>query len=316
MIMTGLIGYFVNYTMVNDLRKSFEKRLNLFRGGQDKDAIIELKTQESVHLERLTTQFSSQVVAAIKAGTISIDSSERREVTLIFLDIENSAARAKLLDPAAFEKILREFFGLVTSTFIRHNITIGTYLGDGLLAFSNAPNATDDHHLRATRACLDLLQRTAMLKPHLNQLWRANFNIRVGLNSGISTVGFFPNAEFGSYTAIGESVNLAARLCSSAGPNSICMTKDFLKSVAPFLRDIRVEPRGNLKDLKGFQDDTHETFSVFSSKQLGAPDTCPRCGDQLVVMTDLETCDLLGCTACGYSDVREKMRTSPKKVLA
>ncbi|RYZ86430.1 MAG: adenylate/guanylate cyclase domain-containing protein, partial [Proteobacteria bacterium] len=189
-ITTGLIGYFVNVTTVSDLRKSFEKRLNLFKGGQSKDALIELKTQESVHLERLTTQFSPQVVSAIKSGAISIDTSERRQITIIFLDIENSAARAKILDPAAFEAVLREFFDLVTRVFIKHNITIGTYLGDGLLAFSNAPNIFEDHQLRAARACLDLLERTSAMKPHLDQIWRSNFNIRIGLNSGLSTVGF------------------------------------------------------------------------------------------------------------------------------
>ncbi|RYZ77289.1 MAG: hypothetical protein EOP05_02295 [Proteobacteria bacterium] len=313
---TGLIGYFVNCTTVNDLRKSFERRLNLFKGGQEKDAIIDLKTRESIHLERLTTQFSQQVVSAIKSGAISIESSERREITVIFLDIENSAARAKILDASAFEAVLREFFGLVTNIFIKHNITIGTYLGDGLLAFSNAPNTSVDHQLRATRACLDLLERTALLKPHLDQLWRSNFNIRIGINSGVSTVGFFPNPEFGSYTAIGESVNLTARLCSSASPNSICMSKDFLRLVAPALRDIRVEPRGNLKDLKGFQDDAHETYSLFSSKKLGELDNCPRCGNRLTIMTDLETCHLLSCSGCGYSDVREKISLRSEKVLA
>lgn len=303
----AVIGSMINAIAVRDMHKSFETRLLLFRGMLHKDRVIDEKTRETVHLERLSNQFSPQVLDAIRDGKIALTKKERRDVTAIFIDIENSSFRSQHLDHQQYEEVLSEFFTLATEILIWHNITIGTYLGDGILAFVNAPIETEDHQVIATRACLDLLEQTAKKRQYFSEKWRAEFNIRIGINSGHASVGFFPNSQLGTYTALGESVNLAARLCSSATPNSICISKDFLKKVAPVIRDIRAEPHGNVKDLKGFQSDSLEVFIIQSSIMAVNSTDCPRCFGPLQLKADLDTCNLLQCDVCGYSDVQEKV---------
>lgn len=298
------------HKLTHDLRKKeimFEKDLK--EEILNKEIIIAQKTKEGVELERLASQFSPQVVRAIKGGNLQLGDKRRQEITCIFIDLENSTRRASRIDHSDYDKLVSDFFTRCIEVLLEHDVTIGTFLGDGLLAFSNAPLPSKDHSKKAFQACLEILRHQKKISKLYSNKWRTEFNIRVGIHTGFANCGFYPNDKIGTYTAMGESVSLTSRLCSYAKANHLCATKTFLTSCAPYLKDVNVLSEGMVDTLKGFEGEQFELFSLAPNEAAQAemsPD-CPLCEGHLVQQDDLGDAVLLKCNRCGYHDLVSKL---------
>lgn len=268
-------------------RKEVQAKLLLNHEIDTKDQVIEDKTRHGIFLEKLAMQFSPQVIDAVKGGSLDLADRKRQQITCIFIDIENSTARSSKLDFAEYSDLISTFFSSCIDILLHHDVTIGTYLGDGLLAFSNAPITQTNHSHRALAGCLDILRMVEKKRPYFSEKWRAQFNIRIGINTGYALVGFFPNAKRGTYTAVGDSVNLAARLCSRASANSICATKPFLKENSDILKAMTIEAQGAVDSIKGFEGERFELFNlkpmVIHGEGPSEGPSCPLCDSPLVV---------------------------------
>jgi len=274
---------------------------------ETKDQVIEDKTRHGIFLEKLAMQFSPQVIDAVKGGQLDLGDRHRQQTTCIFVDIENSTERSTRLDFNDYSNLLSDFFSQCIEILLQHNVTVGTYLGDGLLAFTNAPLPQEDHSRRALDAGLDILRMVRRKQSYFAELWRAPFNIRIGVNTGYALVGFFPNAKRGTYTAIGDSVNLAARLCSRSPANSICATKGFLKENPDALKALNVESLGRVDSIKGFEGETYELYALQPYAAESSSDSsliCPLCESTLVVSETLGDAQFYNCTSCSYRDLR------------
>lgn len=273
-----------------------------------KTAVIQKKTQEGVFLEKLASQFSPQVIDAIKTSDVSIQERTRREVTIIFIDVENSTARSGRIDYHDYINVLSQFFSECVDILLKYNVTVGTYLGDGLLSFVNAPQKVTEHRELGLMACLEILEHHERKSRYYLDQWRTAFNIRIGIHTGYTHVGFFPNFERGTYTTVGENVNLAARLCSKAKPNQICVTKDFVKFLNQDIPNMQVSKQEECDKIKGFEGERFELFSIQSNQHETIEESkCPVCREHpLEVTRDLGRALLLSCSGCGHKDVREK----------
>jgi adenylate cyclase len=300
---TVFIG-FLAHRLNRQLRRSeILARTRLREEIRSKDKIIEQKTREGIYLERLASQFSPQVISAIKQGEISVTDRLRREVTCIFVDIVNSTDRSRKIDQVDYVSMVSEFFSEVIEVFLKHNVTIGTYLGDGLLAFTNAPQSREDHARVAVEACLDVLKRHRQKRKYYAETWRSRFNIRIGVNTGFAHLGFFPNERNGAYTAVGGTVNLAARLCALAAPNSLCITKYQLKRIGLSLPDSYVELHSASTRIKGYEKEKFELYSVLPASAPAADGSrCPVCSAELRETRDFGAIILMKCTRCAYLD--------------
>lgn len=147
---------------------------------------------------------------------------ERRMVTALFTDIVGSTTLAEQRDPEEWREIVTGAHRRVGEAIYRYEGTIAQLLGDGVLAFFGAPIAHEDDAERAIRAALDIL---AAIGDYAGELRRAgrvpDFQMRVGLNTGLVVVGHIGHDLHMEYTAIGDTVNLAARMQAAAEPNSI-----------------------------------------------------------------------------------------------
>ena len=287
-----------------------EARLKLGNEIETKDQVIEDKTRHGVFLEKLAMQFSPQVIDAIKGGSLNIEDRVRRSISCIFIDIENSTGRSARLDYSEYSDILSAFFSECIDILLNHDITVGTYLGDGLMAFSNAPMESQDHQLAALSACLDILKVHRRKFKYYSDRWRSPFNIRIGINTGFALVGFFPNPKRGTYTAVGDVINLASRLCGKAHPNTVCVTKDFLKDLSGKLEAVKIERSSNTDAIKGFEGEHFELFAITNlntSSEESAQSMCPLCGNQLFVAESLGQVDVVRCTGCNYHDLVDKV---------
>ncbi len=314
MICTFLLGVITNFLAEKSRIAEFAAREKLEEENLTKAKVIQEKTKEGVYLQRLASQFSPQVIEAIRTGAVQIDRKMRRRITVIFIDLEKSTASSTQIDHGDYESVLADFFSTTIQILLSHNITIGTYLGDGLLAFNNAPFEVTNHSEVAVRAALAVLSNTQKLRPLYREKWRADFNIRIGIHTGYASIGFFPSPLLGVYTAIGEEVNLASRLCSTGELNHICMTKGTVREIAANIPGLTVSMRSKADTtLKGFDGQTIEVFSVAGE---AAPDEanldgmrCPLCNGKMFVQADLSESELLKCVSCQYADIVPKRDT-------
>jgi len=147
-------------------------------------------------------------------------------VTALFTDIVGSTALAEQMDPEDWREIVSGAHRCVSEAVYRYEGTIAQLLGDGVLAFFGAPLAHEDDAERAMRAACDILDAMQTYANELRAKHRVeNFQMRIGLNTGLVVVGNIGSDLHMEYLAIGDTVNLAARIQSAADANTILISE-------------------------------------------------------------------------------------------
>jgi adenylate cyclase len=133
---------------------------------------------------------------------------EVRDLTVLFSDIRGFTTLSEKLDPSELTSLLNGFLTPATDVLLRADATIDKYIGDAIMAFWNAPLDIPDHRRKACLAALAM--RHAL--DELNRARGLDLRIGIGLHSGECCVGNLGSAQRFSYSAIGDSVNLASRI--------------------------------------------------------------------------------------------------------
>lgn len=159
---------------------------------------------------------SRQVLDAIVAkGELPALKGERRRVTVLFSDIRGFTAMAEAMSPEDVVQLLGEFFDRMVEVILRHQGTIDKFLGDGMMVIFGAPLDDPYQEEHAVTAACQMQQELHALCAKWQAEGRATFKMGVGINSGAAVVGNIGTAQHMEYTAIGDAVNLAARLESA-----------------------------------------------------------------------------------------------------
>ncbi|HWA50376.1 MAG TPA: adenylate/guanylate cyclase domain-containing protein [Dongiaceae bacterium] len=132
---------------------------------------------------------------------------EIREITIWFSDIAGFSTVAERLDPESLVKRLNHHFTLIGAVIVEEGGIVEKYVGDGVVAIFGAPVPQSDHAARAVRAALRVQE---MLAAEAGD--PESFKIRIGINTGTCVVGNVGSEGRFDYTAIGDAVNVAARL--------------------------------------------------------------------------------------------------------
>lgn len=159
---------------------------------------------------------------------------ERRVVTILFCDVKDSTAMAEQLDPEEWAEIMNEAFKYLTDPVHRYGGTVARLMGDGILAFFGAPEAHEDDPQRAVLSGLTILKE---IDPFCNEIKREyglEFNVRVGIHTGNVIVGEIGTNQAMEYTAMGDAVNVASRMESTAQPGTVQISEHTQKLIAPF----------------------------------------------------------------------------------
>jgi adenylate cyclase len=196
---------------------------------------------------------------------------EPRLVTILFSDIVGFTQLANTLRARRVSELLNEYLEAMTRAVFDNGGTVDKFMGDAILAIFGAPEElTPNEQARRSLAAAQHMHRSLH---QLNQRWEAQglvgknasppipppVQFRCGIHQGSAVVGMFGGKERSDYTAIGPSVNIAARLQEAAEPNSILVSA----TVADYLEDEAItqfSPLHPLK-LKGV-DETVLAFSV------------------------------------------------------
>jgi adenylate cyclase len=137
---------------------------------------------------------------------------ERKELSVLFSDIEAFTTFAERMPSQQLVELLNDYLSAMTEIVFRNNGTLDKYEGDALMAFWGAPIPQTDHALRACRTALEMQQALVAIRTSWHEMGRPAVNVRVGINTGEMTVGNMGGQRRFDYTVIGDSVNLASRL--------------------------------------------------------------------------------------------------------
>lgn len=164
--------------------------------------------------QKLATLDKTEAAAPTLAG-------ERRVVTILFCDVKGSTAMAGKLDPEEWAGIMKRAMGYLIPPVTRHDGTVARLMGDAILAFFGAPTYHEDDPQRAVRAGLEIVRGIAELREQLKRERGLDFNVRVGINTGLVFVGAIGADRRVEYTAMGDTINLAARMEQTAQPGTV-----------------------------------------------------------------------------------------------
>ena len=158
---------------------------------------------------------------------------ERRIVTMLFCDVTGSTAAAEKLDPEDWAQIMNGAFERLIAPVYRYEGTLARLMGDAILAFFGAPIAHEDDPHRAVLAGLEISQYIGPYRDEVKRKWGVDFEVRVGINTGLVVMGEVGSDLRVEYTAMGDAINVAARMEASAAPGTVLIAADTHRLVAP-----------------------------------------------------------------------------------
>lgn len=188
--------------------------------GIEQAQLAEKIQRESSVRERLERYHSPNIVNRIlkdiahsQENGVNL-SAEEREVTILFADIVGFTPFSERCEPAKIAELLNEYFSEMTDVIFKHEGTLDKYIGDAIMAVFGAPNTMEDHAFRAVSTGLEMLER--LEKVNANRSEEYKFRIRIGINTGRAVAGDIGSIKRMEYTVLGNTVNMASRIESSA----------------------------------------------------------------------------------------------------
>lgn len=166
---------------------------------------------------------------------------ERRVVTMLFCDVTGSTAAAARFDPEEWAEIINGAFARMIEPVYRYEGTIARLMGDGLLAFFGAPIAHEDDPQRAVLAALEIADGVREYGAEIRRQWGIDLAVRVGVNTGLVVVGAVGSDLRMEYSALGDAINLAARMEQTAPPGRVQIAEATYRLVAPLFDVEKVE---------------------------------------------------------------------------
>ena len=216
-----------------------------------------------------------QVVDDImKSGRYKIElGGESRDIAVLFVDIRGFTPLSESLKPAEVVEILNEYLNLTTNAVFKNSGTLDKFIGDATMAVFNAPFDLEDYEYKAVCAAWDIVAGAKELEQKCMERFGKSVAFGVGVNCGEAVVGNIGCDFRMDYTAIGDTVNTAARLESNAKRGQVLISEHIYKRLEG---RIQVNEIGEIP-LKGKSQGVcvYELVSIHGEKQTNATDEEP-----------------------------------------
>jgi adenylate cyclase len=184
--------------------------------------VVENFVREQREKQRLARFFSPGVLRKVVRRHEEIGRA-RRLVTVLFSDIRGFTTVAEKLPPEEITDLLREYLTEMTEVVFRYGGTVDKYIGDAIMALYNAPFDQPDHAVQAVWTGLEFQNRVKALSDRWEAKSGSKLRNGVGINTGEAVVGIIGSSQRFEYGAIGDTINLGARLES--------LSKDFANPI-------------------------------------------------------------------------------------
>jgi adenylate cyclase len=211
---------------------------------------LAMSRDRSERIARLKRFLAPQVAELVEnSGDESVLAGQRAEVVAVFCDLRGFTAFSAHAEPEEIMQVLREYYEALGAIITRYEATLTNFAADGLMVLVNAPVPCAEPALRAVEMAIDMQEAIQRLIAE----WRLRghaIGFGIGLAMGWATVGRIGYEARVDYTAIGHVVNLASRLCSSAGDRQILVDHSVAQSVRGKIPMVTLGTR----HLKGFDE--------------------------------------------------------------
>ncbi len=197
--------------------------------------------------QTLRSRLPTAQASKIRAASVK-SAGERREVTVLFLDVTNFTAASHNLDSEDVYLFIDEAMSLLVQVVHKYEGTVDKFTGDGLMALFGAPVAHENDPERAVRAGLEMQNIIQPLRERVKKTYGFDFQVRIGINTGPVIAGKVGNDLHMEYTVIGDTVNLAARLESAAKPSTVLVSAETYQRTQP-LFEFEVLPPVKVKGI-------------------------------------------------------------------
>ncbi len=188
--------------------------------------------REAVVVSNFQRYFAPNLASQIaqQEGEVALGGT-KRPVVIFFSDIRGFTPMSESMNPDEIAGLLTEYFTEMVDIVFEHSGTLDKFMGDAIMALWGAPIAHADDADRAMQCALDQIETLEKMNAKWKESGRKPLAIGIGINFGEVFAGNIGSNRRLEYTVIGDAVNTASRLCSSAGRNEILISEPFYKAL-------------------------------------------------------------------------------------
>jgi adenylate cyclase len=174
-----------------------------------------------------------------------------QEISVLFADVVGFTTMSSKSHPEQIVEMLNRLFSVLTEIVFQNGGTLDKYIGDAIMALFGAPYVGERDAENAVLCALEMRAALEEINAEFAEIGFPRVNLSIGVNTGPATVGYIGSERRTDYTAIGDTVNLAARLQTAAKPGQIMISDRTAKAIGD---EFEIEAAGDLK-LKGYDHD-------------------------------------------------------------
>ena len=200
------------------------------------DMVVQLR--EKLQMQKFISQLTMQKIRE-RAGTLDlILGGERKNITVMFSDVRSFSVMSERLEPEALVKVINAYLQIQSRIIEKHGGVIDKFIGDQIMAIFQGEEMADD----ALKTAIEIQKAISRLNELRLEENRDPLMVGIGLNLGLAIIGSMGSTNRMDYTAIGDTVNLAARLCSLAKPGQIIAPHGLITKLKGKYSIIKMEP--------------------------------------------------------------------------
>ncbi|HXO65680.1 MAG TPA: adenylate/guanylate cyclase domain-containing protein [Steroidobacteraceae bacterium] len=197
---------------------------------------VEIRRREEVLRQTFRRYVSPRVADKILEDsqvrdTLLATAEVRTHAVVLFADLRGFTSISEQLEAREVVPLLNEFFSLLTEITFRHEGTVFHMAGDCLMLGFGVPLEQTDSPQRALRAAQEMLTSFAELAHSWRERHHVEAGLGIGINEGDVVAGNIGSSSYMSYTIIGDTVNIAARLCQRARAGEMLFSRTFKASL-------------------------------------------------------------------------------------
>jgi adenylate cyclase len=220
-----------------DLKVSVFTRMKDELGALAKEFnLMVVQIREKVEMQKFVSRSTMEMI--VTSGEAKLGGA-RKTIIAMFTDIRNFTTFSEKRWPEEVVETLNYYLDLQTRIIHEHSGVVDKFLGDGIMSVFTGERMA----LNAVEAAVDIQRTVAQLNADRKEGGEAVLHVGIGIASGVAVLGSVGSRDRMDYTAIGDTVNLASRLCSIAGPTEIFVTEDIVRRIK---KDYSVLSEGQL----------------------------------------------------------------------
>jgi len=184
----------------------------------------------AVERQKITSTFQRYVAPEIvrellKEGEALELGGKQVNIAVLFVDVRGFTTMSEMLEPGQVVEILNRYLTLISDCILSNHGTLDKFVGDAAMAFWGAPLPQEDYVMKAARAAMDMVEGSQALSKELMETFGRTVSFGIGIHVGEAVVGNIGSLRRMDYTAIGDTVNTAARLEANAPGGTIFISR-------------------------------------------------------------------------------------------